>query len=157
MKVERIDKKSDTNEEELHTVAEHNKVVTISDALLRVAFVRDLDNKSRVWKLDHTCKYVYAYLCKWGYACGWNNIYPNQDQIADAIGSDIRTVARKIKVLKEVGLIRVVPVRGRSKFISNKYKIININALDRREWLNKKEEKLKGKEYKFDPSIFHKK
>jgi hypothetical protein len=118
---------------------------------------KDEKGKDKEWQLDGDCKLIYAYLSNWGKANGYHNIYPNYTLICDELGMNDRKLSRKLNTLCEIGLITIIKNKGKDgRFDSNQYKIHTPKTIANRKWYNINKEKLTGKLYWFDPSIFHK-
>lgn len=123
--------------------------------LTKISTVENKDSGLSV-KLDIECWAIYSYLSAYGYAHGYNSIYPNQDQIAIDLGMNVRTVQRKIGLLSEAGFVLVTRMKLSGKKDKNAYRLKVPRMLPRVRYLDIVGNILEGKLYKFDPSIFHK-
>lgn len=110
-----------------------------------------------VFKIDAECKLIYAYLSGFGYAHGWNNIYPNREKISDDLGITLRNVSTKMKVLSGSGLIDIIPTysnRFVSQYSSNRYRVKRSEQVPRIKWYNRKGVELVTDEYIFKQQNF---
>lgn len=124
--------------------------------LAKIHTVVNIDT-NKTYKLDAECKLIYGYLFGFGKTQGWDNIYPNQDTMCEALGISTTSLKRKIKTLAECGLIDVIHTKNVSKFGSNRYRVKQPRYIDRRKWFDLNGVQLVGKLYKFDYNMYKKK
>lgn len=124
--------------------------------LAKIHTVVDIDSNT-TYKLDAECKLIYGYLFGFGKSQGWDNIYPNQDVMCEALGISPTSLKRKIKVMAECGIIDVIHTKKVSQFGSNRYRVKQPRHVDRRKWFDLKGTQLVGKLYLFDYSVYKKK
>lgn len=122
--------------------------------LTKISAVENLDTK-KVYKLDIECWSIYSYLSAYGFTHGYNSIYPNQDDIVFDLGIKLRTLQRKLVMLKESGFITVKTLHIGTKKDKNIYKVKTPKMIPRVRYLDVHGGVLTGFLYKFDPSIFH--
>ena len=123
--------------------------------LTKIKTVQDIDT-GKEYKLDIECWAIYGYLSSFGYTHGYNSIYPNQDDISADLGIPLRTLQRKIVMLKDSGFITVKVLTIGHKRDKNLYRLRVPKMLPRKRYINVNGDVLTGKLYKFDSSIFNK-
>jgi hypothetical protein len=104
-----------------HHQAKQLPPITIPPEMACIDFVQHMETGEK-WKLDITCKLLYATLCAYGKAYGWNDIYPGLDRLAYQTATNKRTVIRKLELLEQCGLI-TIRKQTKSFNITNRYKV----------------------------------
>ncbi|AUR86449.1 coil containing protein [Vibrio phage 1.084.O._10N.261.49.F5] len=126
--------------------------------IYKVIALDKLDEKTgldKVYILDGEHKLLYAYLFNFGKAHGFHNIYPNYTLICEELGINDRKLSRKLQTLSEVGLITIIKNKSKNgKFDSNQYRVNTPKTIAKRKWYNVNGDKLEGKLYRFDSSLF---
>lgn len=117
----------------------------------------DKEGKNTTLTLDNDCKVIYSYLRGYGASQGYNNIYPNKSTIAEDCCINERTLSRKINTLSKCGLITIIKTRTEgNKWDNNRYKVHQPKSVSGVKWYDWKGERLRGKIYNFDYSLFKK-
>lgn len=138
-----------------HVECDVGVYVNVKMWLAKIHKIVDIDT-NKEYKIDAECKVIYAYLFGFGKSQGWDNIYPNQEDMCEALSISESSMKRKIKLLGESGLIDVIHTKGVSRFGSNRYRVKQARHIYRRKFYNIKGVQLVGKMYDFDKSVFNK-
>lgn len=125
--------------------------------IYKVVDVHRYDDKGKnlTWTVDGDCKMIYAYLSNWAKAEGFRNVYPNYTMICEELGVHERTLTRKLNILSEVGLLKIVKNKSKDgRFDSNQYYCNTPQVIANKKWYDVNGVQLMGKLYQFDFKVF---